>query len=158
MPVVVCTYFLIMAVLTYYALCKEREAMGCPCKLSFEQHCSDMNSDFVKPSIPQQSDSVQTTLDKLQETGKSFEKLAVWRRSLILANLQTLIVFVLFHKLIIQSRDWDLFIPLHLTMFTINYLHFNYQNYHVHRKVKENVFGLVEKLRLVTKGLELVAA
>jgi hypothetical protein len=147
MPIVVCCYFIFVCLLTYYSLLKEREAMGCKQAMQVGQHCNDLDSDMVKPSVPSEGDSTEQTLNKLEESSKSFEKFAIWRRSLILANITTLLVFLFFHKLVVNPRDWDLFIPLHLTTFCLQYLHFNFQNYHVHRKVKDNVIELVKKLR-----------
>ena len=148
---IVVAYFAVMAILTYYVLLKEKEAMGCKVGVSIKQFCNDLDSAYVKDSVPLESDSLKETLNKIKESARASQKVAVWRRSLILANVCILLIVLIAYKIFREKDDWCLLIPIHLTIFCINYLHFQYQEFHMHRRIVDNVDKLTAKLEKVVQ-------
>jgi hypothetical protein len=146
MKLIVAAYFGVITLITIYVIMKEKLALGCRKSISLEQFCDDNDSDYVKDTVPRDSDSPAQTLNRLKESGRSYEKIAVWRRSMILATVETLLVFLVMYKTLAKNDDFSLLIPIHIIFFSINYLHFNYQNFHMFRRIKDNVDKLIDKL------------
>jgi hypothetical protein len=144
-------YLLCNVALLWYVLCKERETMGCGPNITVGQTCFDQDNHYVRDSVPQDSDTIPQTLDKLQEAASSYEKVAVWRRSYIIGSMSALIIGLIVSPLVVNSSlpswSWLFLVPIQLTLCTIQYLSSGFQEFHQHRHVRDNVVALVNKLR-----------
>lgn len=148
-PVVL--YAILMIVLALYAVLKEKEASGCKDQVSLKQFCDDFKSDWVKDSVPSVDDTVPDILNKLQASSRAYEKVAIWRRCLIISTAIMLAIVAFAFPLFKSKHDWCFLIPIHLMIFLGMYFNYNHQNFHVNNRIKTNVDTLIERAKILLR-------
>ena len=132
-------YALIISYITYYAIAKERQELGCKRGItSINKQCNEDNSVYLIGTNPVASDTPEKLINKLDSVLSYHEKGAVWRRCWIIMMVITMLV------ILGTWHDNPSVLHLHnviyiqLSVFFVIYFFFNYINYHHLRRLKDN--------------------
>jgi hypothetical protein len=130
-------YALIIAYITYYAIAKERQELGCKRSLtSIDKQCNEDNSVYLVGTNPATNDTPKILMNKLDSVLSYHEKGAVWRRCWIITIVITLLVILgIYHT---AKLELHTIVYIQLSVFFVIYFFFNYINYHHLRRLKNN--------------------
>jgi hypothetical protein len=140
-------YTLLICYITYYAVAKERQELGCKRGLtSIEKQCNEDDSVYLVGTKPMSKDTPEILINKLDSVLSYHEKGAVWRRCWIIMML--ILLFVILgvgfkHHYVL---DMQFIVYLQLGIFFIVYFFFNYINYHHLRRLKNNGRLIIKQL------------
>ena len=126
-----------ITVITFYAIMKEREELGC-FRVSIATQCDDHNSVYVKGTKMEKNDTNDTLYKRMMSIMSYHEKGGVWKRCIILATILTLFAFLILSLTKTEEGRVGSWIMLYLMFFIVMYFYFNYLNYHHHRNLKNN--------------------
>lgn len=136
--------------LIIWVLKKERSELGCVKNFfSLEKQCIEEDSVFLVGTKRENRDSKDILFNKLKSILSHHEKGAVWRRSILIATIITL-VFFLFTRFISCDKtiiSLEKYFFLFIVMTAIIYFYHNYMNYHYYRRLKNNGTEIIDILQ-----------
>lgn len=140
-------YLFIMCIITYYAVAKEREELGCY-RISIARQCDDQNSVYVYGTKPSSKDTRKILISRMKSVLSYHEKAGVWRRCFILGIVLTIIAYSIVtscssSRRIAKIHNWFI---VHIMFVAILYFFFNYINYHHMRNLKNNGLEILNML------------
>jgi hypothetical protein len=154
----VLAYVVVVLIVVYYVLLKEKEASGCKKEMSIAKFCDDNKSDYVIDSVPSLDDTFPDVMRKLRESSRSYEKVAVWRKCLIISTLCVALICLFGFPLITKSSQWCVIVPMHIIIFFVVYMNYSHTNFHVSQRIRDNVDVLVDKATNMHQSVTKVAS
>ena len=138
-------YVFIIIYVTFYAIAKERQELGCKRSLSsIEKQCIEDESVYLHGTKPEENDSRDVLVKKMDSILSYHEKGAVWRRCWIIMII--IFVFVVVSEIGNCDLNIQRAIYLQLCIFFVLYFFFNYINYHHFRRLKNNGNAIMDIL------------
>ena len=134
---------IVMSLVVFYAIAKEREELGCY-RVSVGKQCVDEDSVYVKNTKIQDTDTCRDKMERLKSIVSYHEKGGVWRRCVIL-SLATVFAIYLIYRLQSNFQLYS-YLSLFVINFTIIYFYHNYINYHHFRLLKQNAIEIIDSL------------
>ena len=135
-------YIFIMCLITFYAIAKEREELGCY-RISIARQCDDNNSVFLHGTKSTSKDTRKVLLSRMKSILSYHEKAGVWKRCFILGIILTMVAYSIVTAYTCGSHNWFI---VHILFVTILYFFFNYINYHHMRNLKNNGMEILNRL------------
>ena len=134
---------LLLMVVVFYAVAKEREELGCY-RFSIGRQCDDDESVYLKNTKMHPEDTHADKIARLKSITSYHEKAGVWKRCVLLSLVY---VFALYPIYCLQPV-WNVysFLLMFLVSFTVMYFYHNYLNYHHFRRLKNNAAELLDTL------------
>lgn len=130
-------YALLICYITYYAIAKERQELGCKRGLtSINKQCDEDKSVYLVGTNPETNDTPEMLMSKLDSVLSYHEKGAVWRRCWIIMMLITMFIIIGINNPCVLHLNTIVY--LQLGIFFVIYFFFNYINYHHLRRLKNN--------------------
>jgi len=133
----------IMSLVVFYAITKEREELGCY-RMSVGRQCVDEDSVYVKNTKMEETDTCRDKMERLKSISSYHEKGGVWKRCVILSLVSVFAVYLIYR----MQSNFQLYSYLFLFVinFTIIYFYHNYVNYHHFRLLKRNALEIIDSL------------
>lgn len=128
--------FIVISIVIYYAIAKEREELGCY-RVSVGRQCIDDESVYVKNTRMERDDTCKDLVDRMTSIISYHEKGGVWRRCLILSLISTIFVFIV-SQISKDCKNIFYYLSIVIVNFCIIYFYHNYVNYHHFRLLKRN--------------------
>ncbi len=133
----------ILALVVFYAITKEREELGCY-RVSVGRQCVDEDSVYVKNTKMEDTDTCPDKMERLKSIVSYHEKGGVWKRCVILSLITVFAVYLTYR---LQSNfQLYSFLFIFLINFTIIYFYHNYINYHHFRLLKRNAIEIIDSM------------
>ena len=126
----------VVILIIYYAIVKEREELGC-FRLSIEKQCDDGNNVFLKNTKLEKTDTCDNALQRLQSIINYHEKGAIWRRCVLMSFVSVLGLYVL-NRASNHSGTKYTYVLFMIINFAIIYFYHHYIEYHHFRNLKYN--------------------
>lgn len=140
----ICIITIIVCIILFYALYKERCELGCN-HLSIFNKCDFDESVYIKNTKMENNDTCQGLLYRLKNIANYHEKGGVWKRCVIIATVCVSIIFVVY-KINSQFDSIYHYVILLLLISTVIYLYHNFINYHHFRILKNNTLEIIEQI------------
>lgn len=140
----ICIITIILCVILFYALYKERCELGCN-YLSIFNKCDFDESVYIKNTKMENNDTCQNLLYRLKNIANYHEKGGVWKRCVIIATICVSIIFFVY-KINSQFDSIYHYLILLLLISTVIYLYHNFINYHLFRVLKNNTIEIIEQI------------
>lgn len=133
----------ILSLVVFYAINKEREELGCY-RISVGRQCDDENSVYVKNTKMEDKDTCRDKMERLKSITSYHEKGGVWKRCVILSLISVFAVYLIYR----MQSNFQLYSYLFLFLinFTIIYFYHNYVNYHHFRLLKRNAVEIIDSM------------
>ncbi len=142
-------YIGLISIATLYAIAKEREDSACNKPVySVSKQCDEDSTPYITGTIPDQSDSAETLVKKIESALSFYEKGAVWRKCILLSNAYMFVVLMFTSNSTCMPIQH--YVLMHLVFIAIMYFYFNYINYHYLRRLKAN--GTTAAELLLSRG------
>ena len=135
---------LLLFIVIFYAIVKEREELGCY-RISVGRQCDDDESVYLKNTKMMPTDTHADKLDRLRSIVSYHEKGGVWKRCVLMAMISVLAVYVIYR--VQPNFQFHSYVLLLLVNFTVLYFYHNYVNYHHFRRLKNNANEILETLK-----------
>ena len=133
----------ILSIVVFYAITKEREELGCY-RMSIGRQCDDEDSVYVKNTKMEVEDTCRDKKDRLKSIVSYHEKGGVWKRCVIISLVTVFTVYIIYR---LQSNfQLYSYLSLFLINFTIIYFYHNYINYHHFRLLKKNAVEIIDSI------------
>jgi hypothetical protein len=137
---------IVVMIILYYAIVKEREELGC-FRVSIEKQCDDGNSVFLKNTKLEKTDTCDDALQRLLSILSYHEKGAIWRRCVIMSFVSVLGLYVL-HRASNQSVSMYTYVLFLIINFAIIYFYHHYIEYHHFRNLKYNGEEIIQFIKI----------
>ncbi len=134
---------IIMSLVVFYAITKEREELGCY-RMSIGRQCVDEDSVYVKNTKMEDADTCSDKMERLKSISSYHEKGGVWKRCVILSLVSVFAVYIIYR----MQSNFQIYsyVFLFIINFTIIYFYHNYINYHHFRLLKRNALEIIDSL------------
>ena len=135
--------YLLVVLVSIYALYKERQALGCPDFPNIED-CDNKNGKAVKGSGPHPRDSNLIICSKLKLAGAYNDRFVFWRASLLVSLVSSVLLwFILYRRF---PTEWELVVSM-TVISSVVYFTQNFYKFHLSDYAKKNIHQAVEILR-----------
>jgi hypothetical protein len=134
---------LLLCLVIFYAIVKEREELGCY-RVSVGRQCDDDESVYVKNTKMLKNDTRADKIERLRSIVSYHEKGGVWKRCVLMAMISVLAVYVIYR--VQPEFRFHSFLLLLLVNFTVLYFYHNYINYHHFRRLKNNANEILDTI------------
>lgn len=135
---------ILLCITVCYAILKEREELGCY-RVSVGQQCDDDDSVYVKNTKMSPNDTRSDKIDRLKSIVSYHEKGGVWKRCILIAIINVLVVYIIYR--VQPTLPFHSYLLLLLVNFTVLYFYHNYINYHHFRRLKNNAIEILDTLK-----------
>jgi hypothetical protein len=136
---------IILAMVFFYSIAKERQELGCY-RVSIDRQCIDDESVYVKNTKMSSNDSCEDLVSRMTSIISYHEKGGVWKRCLIIAAIIVAVVYVVYNM---NSKFDNIYhyLVILLLIFALLYFYHNYINYHHFRILKHNGVEILENIK-----------
>ena len=135
---------ILLCLVIFYAIVKERQELGCY-RVSVDRQCDDDESVYLKNTKMSPGDTHAEKIERLRSIVSYHEKGGVWKRCVLMAMISVLAVYVIYR--VQPVFKFHSYILLLLVNFTILYFYHNYINYHHFRRLKNNANEILDTLK-----------
>jgi hypothetical protein len=136
---------IIISIILYYSIFKEREEQGCY-RISIDRQCADDESVYVKNTKMEKNDNCDDLFNRLNSIMSYHEKGGIWKRCFIISSICVIGVYIIYNINFKFDSIYHYTILL-LLIFTLIYLYHNYVNYHHFRRLKNNGIEIINKIK-----------
>jgi RsiW-degrading membrane proteinase PrsW (M82 family) len=132
-------FVIAFAILYFYVLYKERQALGCP-NIPNGTDCDNANGKAVKGTDPSTKDSTSTIFDKIVKAADFGNRWVMWRIGFLLSVPCILLIHFITKGGLPTPREFVVgtFVITALVYFTLNFYKFHLIN-HVQSNIDEGV-------------------
>lgn len=127
--------YLIVGLISIYALYKERQALGCP-SIPTGEDCDNQNGKAVRGTQPSSFDSNQDICLKLRRAGSYKDRFVFWRVAFLGGVVCAFILWFILYQRVPSERE---LVVLILVIFSVFYLIDEFYKFHLVDHVKRNV-------------------
>lgn len=156
MDIITIVIYVILFAVVYKAITGEKRDLYCPkgCKSHNNLQCDDGKSKFFGDGKGEESDTLNTLLEKIGFVNNSADLIPKWRRCLIIAFISSLLIGVTVYERIPKGKE--IFIST-LVIMILMYGSYSYYEYHYTKYPKSfinnNIAMVREKLKLKPKNM-----